>query len=99
MADLNADEEPDYVITVRSSTGSKLLMVHLSGQDVVKLISRNEGVQYPTPQKIEVIRPDSRGAYPSQGLIGDGLIIIKLESSSSFVYWNGIEFSSQWLGD
>jgi len=99
--DLNGDEVLDYVISVESSFDSepKLLMVLVSENGFPQVLSRSTTIQYPTPQKIQIIKARNSSTYTSQPVFGDGLLITKTESSSAILYWNGIELVSTWVGE
>jgi hypothetical protein len=103
--DFDANGYYDYSIILKPRSGKdeiKLAVIWDSGK--VDILERDDKLQYPTidawhifSKNETVLLGAEEGTPPI--LIGDGIMIYKLESSSSLVYWNGTRFTYYWQGD
>ena len=105
MGDFDDNGQYDFALFLRRLVGeneTRLAVLWDSGK--VVFLDRDEQLQYPTieawhiyPQYEKVLLGIEEGTPPS--LEGDGIMIYKLETSSSLVYWNGTRFTYYWQGD
>jgi len=105
MGDFNGNGQYDFALLLRQRAGNneqKLTVIWDSGKAV--FLDRDDKLQYPSieawhiyPKYEKVLLGAEEGTPPI--LKGDGIMIYKLESSSSLVYWNGTRFTYYWQGD
>jgi hypothetical protein len=104
--DFDGDGNSDFAVLLRDKTDpNQTRFAVLTGAKKLYWMDRDEHLQYPTMEAWFVIDKDepiqespfAEGEPPV--LIGEALMIIKLETSSSVVYWNGKRFVSYWQGD
>jgi len=105
MGDFNGNGQYDFALLLRQRAGNneqKLTVIWDSGKAV--FLDRDDKLQYPSievwhiyPKYEKVLLGAEEGTPPI--LKGDGIMICKLESSSSLVYWNGTRFTYYWQGD
>lgn len=95
----DSDGIPDYVTTVLSLNQSRLLMVYLSSQDSVHLLTRNAQIQYPNPQNIKVLDPKLGFEIVRKKPLGNMLLVAKIESSSAVLFLTEHGFDSKWLSE
>jgi hypothetical protein len=105
--DFDGDGKEDFVVQLLSrETQSDLRIAVLLGVGKVIFIERDDSLRYPgltawyVVPKYEIISqsPYERTKNPPT-LVGDGFEIVKVEASSSLIYWNGRRFVSYWRGD
>lgn len=110
-ADFDGDGRPDYLVSVVGKvavTGSavpRLLVlrgiagkgaaVWLEDDGVLSLPARDGWYVHGRRTKVPV---GFDGAEPPK-LVGDAIVMMKAESSSALIYWNGQRFASHWLSD
>ena len=105
MGDFNGNGDYDFALLLRRRAGNneqKLTVIWDSGK--VAFLNRDKKLQYPGieawhiyPKNEKVQLGAEEGTPPI--LKGDGIMIYKLESSSSLVYWDGARFTYYWQGD
>jgi len=105
MGDFNGNGQYDFALLLRQRTkenDAKLAVIWESGK--VDFLERDGKLQYPRieawhvyPKYEKVLLGAEEGIPPV--LEGDGIMIYKLELSSSLVYWNGTHFTYYWQGD
>ena len=104
MGDFNGNGQYDFALLLRQRTkenDAKLAVIWESGK--VDFLERDGKLQYPRieawhvyPKYEKVLLGAEEGIPPV--LEGDGIMIYKLELSSSLVYWNGTHFTYYWQG-
>lgn len=105
MGDFNGNGQYDFALLLHQRTEeneTRLAVIWDSGK--VVFLDRDEKLQYPTiqawhvyPDYEKVLLGAEEGIPPV--LEGDGIMIYKLGSSSSLVYWDGTRFTYYWQGD
>lgn len=105
MGDFDGNDHYDFALILHPRTGAKdpkLAVIWDTGK--LALLERDEKLQFPRieawhlyPKNENVLLGAAEGVPPT--LIGDGIMIYKLESSSSLVYWDGARFTYYWQGD
>ncbi len=104
--DFDGDGKTDFAVLCREKVDQqKTRLAILTGDKKVHWLDRDDLLQYPTLEAWHIVEkgetvyesPFANGDPPV--LTGDALMIIKLESSSALVYWNGKRFVSYWQGD
>ena len=105
MGDFNGNGQYDFALLLHERSEeneTRLAVIWDSGK--VVFLDRDEKLQYPTiqawhiyPDYEKVLLGAEEGTPPV--LQGDGIMIYKLESSSSLVYWDGSRFTYYWQGD
>ena len=105
MGDFDGNGQYDFALVLRQLAGeneTKLAVIWDSGKLV--FLDRDKQLQYPSveawhiyPKYEKVLLGAEEGTPPI--LKGDGIMIYKLESSSSLVYWNDTRFTYYWQGD
>ena len=105
MGDFNGNGHYDFALVLRQhSADNETRLAVLWGSGKVVFLDRDEDLQYPTieawhiyPKYEKVLLGIEEETPPT--LEGDGIMIYKLETSSSLVYWNGTRFTYYWQGD
>jgi hypothetical protein len=103
--DFNNNGQYDFALLLRQRSKeneTRLAVIWDTGK--VVFLDRDKKLQYPSieawhiyPKCEKVLLGAEEGTPPI--LEGDGIMIYKLESSSSLVYWNGTRFTYYWQGD
>ena len=105
MGDFNDNGKYDFALLIRQRTKiNETSLAVLWDTGKVVFLDRDKQLQYPSieawhiyPKYEKVLIGAEEGTPPI--LEGDGIMIYKLESSSSLVYWNGTRFTYYWQGD
>ncbi|MHB9028751.1 MAG: hypothetical protein ACYC9O_08280 [Candidatus Latescibacterota bacterium] len=106
--DFDGDKIRDYAILLRSKgkkTASSSKVAILRGNGKLHWLAKDLKGDYPRPAwyvfyKDEKIRNrrDINNAPPPR-LVGDGFMVLRPESSSALIYWNGKKFQLYWQSD
>lgn len=106
--DFDGDAAPDYLVSVVPKLGAgalpRLVVLRGGGRPAVWLDDDPKaGLTLPARDAWYVHdRGTSVPAGPggkAPALQGDGIVMMKLESSSALLYWDGARFRSHWLSD
>ncbi len=105
--DFDGDGKEDFVVQLLSKgIPSNLRIAVLLGVGKVIFIERDDSLRYPgltawyvVPKSETISQSPYEKTNTSPNLVGDGFEIVKVESSSSLIYWNGRRFVSYWRGD
>lgn len=106
--DFDGDAAPDYLVSVVPKLGAdalpKLVVLRGGGKPAIWLADDPKaGLALPARDAWYVHdRGTSVAAGPggkAPALKGDGIVMMKLESSSGLVYWDGSRFRTHWLSD
>jgi hypothetical protein len=103
--DFDGDSRYDYAVKLRHrQTGQQRLAV-VRGSREVAWLDRDDQLRYPTltawyvHPRYEPVEQGVGEGTPPPALRGDAIIIMKVEASSSLIYWNASRFVSYWQGD
>ncbi|MBZ5708916.1 hypothetical protein [Nannocystis pusilla] len=106
--DFDGDAAPDYLVSVVPKLGGgalpRLVVLRGGGRPAVWL-DDDPGAGLTLPARDAWYVHDRGTSVPAgpggkaPALKGDGIVMMKLESSSALVYWDGSRFRSHWLSD
>ena len=97
--DFDGDGAVDYVVRTSKKNSEDMRLAVLHGQGKVSWLDKDKSLDYPSVLAWYVVSKQEAKAIGMSKLVGDGIMIVKPESSSSLVYWNGKRFVSSWQGD
>lgn len=97
--DFDGDGTVDYVVRCAKENSEVVRLAVLHGQGKVSWLDKDKSLDYPSVLAWYVTSKQEAKAAGVANPIGDGIMIVKPESSSSLVYWNGKRFVSAWQGD
>jgi hypothetical protein len=105
QADFDGDSKIDFAVLLSKKGEDLDRLAILSGSKNVFWLDKSDELAYPQltawhvhPKSLEVETSPFEDTNAPK-LIGDGLMIIKVEASSALIYWNGNRFISYWQGD
>ena len=107
QGDFDGDGRPDYVVRLKSKkVDAEIQDVVFLASGVTRWISKDTGRDYPGPAWYVVFKHETVLKSPFEKenkkvpkLLGDGIMMVKPESSSALVFWNGTRFQIYWQGD
>jgi hypothetical protein len=107
QGDFDGDGRPDYVLRLKSKkVDTEIQDVVFLASGVTRWISKDTGRDYPGAAWYVVFKHQTVFKSPFENenkkvpkLIGDGIMMVKPESSSALVFWNGARFQIYWQGD
>ncbi|MBH0192450.1 MAG: hypothetical protein HP492_12045 [Nitrospira sp.] len=97
--DFDGDGSVDYVVRCAKKNSEAVRLAVLHGHGKVSWLDKDKSLDYPSVLAWYVVSKQEAKAIGVSKLVGDGIMIVKPESSSSLVYWNGKRFVSSWQGD
>ena len=107
QGDFDGDGRPDYIVrVVHRKHGSGFEDLALLSSGGVRWLSKDIGHKYPGPSWCVVFKNETiltslfenSKAKPPK-LLGDAIMVLKPEETSSILYWNGKRFDTYWKGD
>ncbi len=107
QGDFDGDGRPDYVVRLKSKkVDAEIQDVVFLASGMARWISKDTGRDYPGPAWYVVFKRETVFKSPFEKeneklpkLLGDGIMMVKPESSSALVFWNGTRFQIYWQGD
>lgn len=107
-ADFDGDGQPDYLFSADTPGMADDLaaphpivlfarpgaVIHLR-EDTISLPARDAWYVHDRATRV----PPSFDGKPAPRLLGDAFVMMKAESSSALIYWDGQRFQSHWLSD
>jgi hypothetical protein len=103
--DFDGDGRYDYAVNLRHRQTRQRRLAVVRGSREVAWLDRDEQLRYPTltawfvHPRYESLEGGVGEVTPPPTLQGDAIIIMKVEASSSLIYWNGSRFVSYWQED
>lgn len=95
--DFDGDGQIDYVLRLVSKTNKdKQEDAVFFAKGTPRLLSKDIKVEYPGPAWYVVSKSEKIGPATRKG---DSIMMVRPESSSALVFWNGKSFELAWLGD
>lgn len=103
--DFDGDNNTDYAVLLKENNGESNRLTILCGNKDVHFLDPDKKLRYPPLTAWYVysknwnVDGSPYEAKKAPELIGDALMIIQVEASSSLIYWNGKRFESYWMSD
>lgn len=103
--DFDGDGKTDYAVFLTSKQDKRDRLAIFAGDGKVHWLDKDDELRYPTitawyvHQKNWKVENSPFEDTTAPKLIGDALMILKVEASSALIYWNGERFVSYWQGD
>jgi len=107
QGDFDGDGHPDYIVrAAQRKSGSGFEGLALLSSGGVRSLSKDIGHKYPGPSWCVVFKNEpiltslfenSKTKPPK--LLGDAIMMMKPEETSSILYWNGKRFDTYWKGN
>ena len=107
QGDFDGDGRPDYIVrVVQRKRGSGFEDLALLSSGGVRRLSKDIGGKYPGPSWCVIFKNETilkslfeHGNRKPPKLLGDAIMVMKPEETSSILFWNGKRFDIYWKGD